>query len=158
MRRVTISFKNSGVTGTAVLMEDKARRTCNAVWDALPLEGPVFHAKWANNELYTILPPFAVEEPGRENATVFPIPGDLLYWYIPSEDFVPPASNEHHKEVGSVDLALFYGRDNYLLGPAGHMPGNLWGTVEDGLSELAAECLRLWREGFSEERMIFDQA
>jgi hypothetical protein len=157
MKRVTLTLKHSGVKGTAVLMEDKAPLTCAAVWEGLPIEGPVFHAKWANNELYTIVPPLTADEPGRENATVFPIPGDLLYFYIPKADFVPPGSNDRHKDLGSVDLALFYGRDNYLLSPAGHMPGNLWGTIEEGLPELAEACLRLWSEGFAHERMRFER-
>jgi uncharacterized protein DUF3830 len=158
LKRITITLKHSGVSGTAVLIEDKAPRTCAAIWQDLPIEGPVFHAKWANNELYTIAPPLTAEEPGRENPTVFPIPGDLIYWYIPTSDFVPPGSHDRHKELGSIDLALFYGRDNYLLGPAGHMPGNLWGMVEEGLPDLAAACLRLWREGFAHERMLLDRA
>ena len=40
-------------------------------------------------------------------------------------------------ETGVIDLAIFYGRNNYLLAPDGHMPGNLFATFTEGLKELA---------------------
>jgi hypothetical protein len=156
VRRIRVTLKASGVSGVAVLMDDRAPKTCDAVWSDLPIEGPVFHAKWANNEIYTIREPLAVE-PGRENPTMMPIPGDLCYFYITPGDFVPPASNARHRETGSIDLALFYGRENYLMGPMGPMPGNLFATLESGLPELAAACLRLWREGTVGEQLVLER-
>ena len=46
----------------------------------MPLEHDVFHAKCARNEIYTLLQAFAEEEPGRENPTITPIPGDVAYF------------------------------------------------------------------------------
>jgi len=155
--KIRVSLKTSGVSGVAALNDDRAPRTCAAILEALPCEGPVFHAKWANNEIFTILAPFA-SDPGRENPTMMPIPGDLLYFYIPSGDFIPAAANPNHRETGSIDLALFYGRENYLMGPMGPMPGNLFASLESGLPELAAESARLWREGFADERLVFERA
>ena len=61
------------------------------------------------------------------------------------------------RETGLIDLAIFYGRDNYLLGPDGHMPGNLFATITEGLTELAAACQDLWRNGAGDERMTFSR-
>ncbi|NTV96840.1 MAG: DUF3830 family protein, partial [Thiobacillus sp.] len=44
------------------------------------------------------------------------------------------------------DLAVFYGRNNLLLGPAGFMPGNLFATITEGLEAYARACAELFRE------------
>ena len=48
----------------------------------MPQEGDTFHAKYANNEIYTLVPPFAETKIGLENPTIPPIPGDLLYIFF----------------------------------------------------------------------------
>src|SRR5215468_7755981 len=75
-RRMEIFFRKRNVRAVATLLDDAAPRTCEALWESLPLEGDVFHAKWANCEVYTLVPPLK-SEPGRENQTVYPIPGDV---------------------------------------------------------------------------------
>jgi len=151
-RRIEISFTRRGIRCVATLLEDAAPRTCRAVWDALPLEGDAFHARWAGREVYSLFPPFA-SDPGQENSIIHPIPGDLLYIPV-SESAVdlPPA-----RRTGQsfVDLALFYGRNAFLLGPDGFMPGNLFATVTENLAGLAAAGESIWREGFVGERLSF---
>ena len=156
-RRIKISLEQHDVTAVAELFDEAAPLTADAVWKALPLAGDVYHAKWANNEVYILTPPFAVTDPGKENATVFPIPGDILYLPVPPGTKVPPQMASQCRETGLIDLAIFYGRDNYLLGPDGHMPGNLFATITEGLAELAAACQDLWRNGAGEERMSFSR-
>jgi hypothetical protein len=77
-RRTTGSDRRR--TCTAKPLDDRAPITCAAVWDALPLGGDVYHAKYARNETYALFPPFAKSEPPLENPTVTPIPGDLCYF------------------------------------------------------------------------------
>jgi hypothetical protein len=150
-RQIEIIFAKRDVRGVATLLDDAAPLTCAAVWDALPLEGDAFHARWAGREVYTLVPPLG-SDPGEENATIFPIPGDLLYLPVsPASIDIPP---ERRTGQPIVDIALFYGRNNYLLGPAGHMPGNLFATVTENLAGLAAACESIWREGSVGERMI----
>lgn len=156
-RKIRISFEKHNVSAVAELLDDAAPLTAEAVWNALPLEGEAYHAKWANNEVYILTPPFAENDPGRENATVFPIPGDFLYLPVPPGSNVPPFLREQCRETGLIDLAIFYGRENYLLGPEGHMPGNLFATITEGLEELAAACQDLWRNGAGDERMIISR-
>ncbi|MDE0464006.1 MAG: DUF3830 family protein, partial [Caldilineaceae bacterium] len=85
------------------------------------------------------------------------IPGDFLYLPVPPGSNVPPFLREQCRETGLIDLAIFYGRENYLLGPEGHMPGNLFATITEGLEELAAACQDLWRNGAGDERMIISR-
>jgi hypothetical protein len=49
-RHIEISLVKRGVTATAQLLDERAPITCAAVWDALPLAGDVYHAKYARNE------------------------------------------------------------------------------------------------------------
>ncbi len=154
-RKIEIVLEQRGIRAVAEMLDDEAPKTCEAVWNALPQSGPVWHAKFANNEIFILTAPFAPEEPGRENGTVFPIPGDLLYFFIPPGSPVPAEVREQAAASGLVDLALFYGRNNYLHGPEGHMPGNLFAIITEGLNEMAAACQEIWRHGGASETMTF---
>jgi hypothetical protein len=154
-RKIEVVLERRAVRAIAELLEEEAPKTCEAVWNALPQTGPVGHAKWANNEIYILTPPFASEEPGRENGTVFPIPGDLLYFFIPPGGPVPSEWRAQCAATGIIDLAIFYGRNNYLHGPEGHMPGNLFATITEGLKEVAAACQDVFRNGMSGEQLTF---
>ena len=154
-RKFEIVLEKHGTRAVAELLDDAAPLTVEAVWNALPHAGETYHAKWANNEVYILVPPFAEQDPGKENATVFPIPGDILYLPVPPGTKVPPHMREQCQETGLIDLAIFYGRESYLLGPEGHMPGNLFAMITEGLEELAVACQDLWRNGAGDERMIF---
>ena len=150
-KQIEIIFTKRNVRGVATLLEAEAPLTCEAVWNALPLEGDAFHGRWAGREVYTLVPPLE-SDPGKENATIMPIAGDILYFEVdPASIDVPPA-----RRTGQpfVDIALFYGRNSFLLGPDGYMPGNLFATVTENLAGLAAACESIWREGFVGERMI----
>jgi hypothetical protein len=60
---------------------------------------------------------------------------------------------EQCARTGVIDLAVFYGRNNYLHGADGLMPGNLFATITEGFKEFAAACQSLWRHGTADERM-----
>ncbi|HET7387047.1 MAG TPA: DUF3830 family protein [Nocardioidaceae bacterium] len=152
-RYLTITLDPGGVQCTARLLDEEAPRTADAVWEALPLSGAVFHGKYARNEIYTLVPAFAAVEPGKENTTVTPIPGDLCYFAFDANDLATPS---HGYESGGgpgdleqiIDLAVFYGRNNLLLnGDQGWVPGNVFATIEDGLEEFAAACQEVWMGG-----------
>ncbi len=70
-RYIQLTLVKRKVSCTALLLDDLAPRTCEAVWQSLPLGDDAFHAKYASNEVYTLIPPFAAEEPGLENPTQF---------------------------------------------------------------------------------------
>ena len=81
-RRIEVRLEKRGVSCKAELLEDLAPKTCDLLWEALPQCGDAFHAKYASNEVYTLVAPFAPKEPGLENPTMTPIAGDLVYFYF----------------------------------------------------------------------------
>ncbi len=160
-RHLTISLDKRGISCTARLLEAEAPATCAAVWDALPQSAQVYHGKYARNEIYTLVPGFAESEPGLENSTVTPIPGDVCYFNFTGGQLLNPAYGyEAQGELGSVvDLALFYGRNNLLInGDVGWVPGTVFATVIDGLDAMADACNDLWMRGFDGETLTFARA
>jgi len=161
-RFIEIKLEKRGVTCVARMLDEMAPRTCAAVWDALPQGGDVYHAKYARNEIYTLVPAFADPEPGRENSTITPIPGDVCYFSFESWQLAPTshgydaATDGTHGLDRVVDLALFYERNNLLLNPDfGFVPGNVFATIVEGLTDLAAASQDLWRTGVVGEHLSF---
>jgi hypothetical protein len=160
-RYITLTLEKRGVSCLARLLDDEAPRTATAVWDALPISSQVFHGKYARNEIYGLVPGFASEEPGKENTTVTPIPGDLCYFSFEANDLATP-SHGYAADAGPgeleliIDLALFYGRNNLLLnGDQGWVPGNVFGAVVEGMTEMAAACQDLWMGGVRGETLTW---
>ncbi|MDT3399788.1 DUF3830 family protein [Streptomyces sp. B1866] len=164
-RFVRVSLDKRGVSCTARLLADRAPATCEAVWSALPLGGAVYHAKYARNEIYALMSPFAPREPALENPTITPIPGDLCYFTFTDTTlntaaygYGPQASDVLGQRT-VVDLALFYERNNLLVnGDTGFVPGIVWGSVIDGLERMADACHDLWRAGALGETLSFHRA
>ncbi|MBD2897674.1 hypothetical protein amrb99_66380 [Actinomadura sp. RB99] len=157
-RLMTISLEKRGVSCVAELLEKDAPRTCEAVWRALPLGGDAYHAKYARNEVYTMVERFAEEEVGLENPTVTPIPGDVVYFSFPGGmlDRAFKEEKNIHELPGVIDLAIFYGRNNLLLnGDVGWVPGNVYATIVDGLDRMAEACNDVWRSGAVGERLVY---
>lgn len=168
-RYITVTLEQRGVTCLAKLLDDAAPRTCAAVWDALPQSGQVYHGKYARNEIYHLVEAFAVQEPGKENTTVTPIPGDLCYFAFDSDDLGNPAygydagadvrAEEQTQAKPIIDLAVFYGRNNLLInGDQGWIPGNVFGTIVEGLEDLAEACQSIWMDGARGETLTFARA
>ncbi|GHI07457.1 hypothetical protein AQI88_20280 [Streptomyces cellostaticus] len=161
-RFVTVSLDKRDTHCTARLLDDRAPLTCTAVWEALPLAGDVFHAKYARNEIYALFPPFASTEPPLENPTVTPIPGDLCYFSFTGTELATKAygyDRDLRPGTTVVDLALFYERNNLLLNAdVGWVPGIVWGQVVEGLEAMAEACNDLWRTGAAGERLAFRRA
>jgi hypothetical protein len=164
VRHLRVTLVKRSISCTAVLLDDDAPRTCEAVWSALPLGGAIYHAKYARNEVYTMLDPFARAEPGLENPTITPIPGDLCYFSF-TAGHLPAGSYGYAPDEGAagrqhvIDLALFYGRNNILLnGDVGFVPANVFGSVVEGLDEMARACNDVWRAGALDEELRFERA
>ena len=160
---IRIGLEKRGVSCVAELLEGEAPRTTAAVWEALesgPLGGAVQHAKYARNEVYTIVPRFGPTI-GHENTTVTPIPGDLCYFDFSGGvlDTAFKADQGIDQEAGGIDLAVFYGRNNLLInGDVGWVPGNVFGTITEGLATMAEACHDVWRSGSVGERLVYSRA
>jgi Protein of unknown function (DUF3830) len=156
-----ISLARRGVSCVAELLEKEAPRTTAAVWRALesgPLEGDAQHAKYARNEVYTIVPRFA--EIVRENPTVTPIPGDVVLFDFGGGmlDTAFKADQGIDTEAGGIDLAIFYGRNNLLInGDVGWVPGNVYASITEGLDVMAEACHDVWRSGSVGERLVYER-
>lgn len=159
-KRMLITLEKRGVSCVAELLEKDAPRTCEAVWQALPLSGPAHHAKYARNEVYTMVPRFADAEPGLENPTVTPIPGDVVYFSFDGgmlDRSFKEEKNIHHLP-GVVDLAVFYGRNNLLInGDVGWVPGSVYAAIVSGLEEMVEACHDVWRSGSVGERLRYER-
>lgn len=159
-RYMTIRLERRGVSCVAELLDKDAPRTCEAVWQALPLGGDAYHAKYARNEVYTMVGRFIDEAIGLENPTVTPIPGDVVFF-----DFAGGMLDRRFKEEkgihglpGVVDLAIFYGRNNLLLnGDVGWVPGNVYASIVEGLEQMAEACNDVWRSGGVGERLVYQR-
>ena len=161
-RYITITLEKRGVTARARLLDAEAPRTAEAVWRALPQSGQVFHGKFARNEIYALVPAFADEEPGPENQTVTPIPGDLCYFTFegvldnPAYGYDASAGTAENRLL--IDLAVFYGRNNLLLnGDVDWVPGNVFATVVENLPAMAEACNDVWRSGSVGERLVYER-
>lgn len=155
---MTIALEKRGVSCVAELLEKDAPRTCAAVWQALPQGGDAYHAKYARNEVYTMVPDFTAEEVGQENPTVTPIPGDVVFFSFPGGMLDRRFKEEKgiDRLPGVIDLAIFYGRNNLLLnGDVGWVPGNVYGTIVEGLDRMAEACNDVWRSGGAGERLVY---
>jgi hypothetical protein len=156
-RRIEVSLVKRDVHCVARLLDDEAPRTCDAIWNALPQSGQAYHAKYARNEIYALVAAFAETEPGHENTTITPIPGDLVYFGFEAWQLAPASHGYVDQRAGrSVDIALFYNRNNLLLNPDfGFVPGNVFGVIETGLADMAAASQDLWMNGAAGEELAF---
>lgn len=75
MKTLRIAFE--GLTLAGQLLEDKAPKICQALWDVLPLEGSVTNVNWGGNmlRLWVNIP----EPPEPENVSQLQYPGDILF-------------------------------------------------------------------------------
>jgi hypothetical protein len=162
-RHISITLVQRDVRCVARLLDEEAPRTAEAVWQALPLEGDAYHAKYARNEVYTFVPPFADAEPGLEHPTITPIPGDVVYFNFSATQLHAGTYGYGEDEATAghdraIDLAIFYGRNNLLLNAdVGWVPGNVFATIIEGLEEMAAACNDVWRAGAIGERLRFER-
>jgi hypothetical protein len=156
-RYIEIECRKRKVRCVARLLTERAPRTCAAVWDVLPQEGDAYHAKYASNEIYTLVAAFPDKSIGLEYSSIVPTAGDVGYFYLPAGVRLPKAAEEAGlKGKAAVDLALFYERNNILLSPSeGFLPCNVFATVVRNLDEMAAAGASIWREGFVGERLAF---
>jgi hypothetical protein len=155
---IRVGLRKRGATVTLRLRWDRSPLTCAAILRQLPVENQAWHAKYANNEIYTLTPPFA-DMPPMEWGCVYPAPGDLLYIPIPPGAFLPPGSPPMDVGRGLVDYGYFYERGNTLVaGPAGPVPGTVFATARsiEEVEAFAASCADMWFRGVEGERMYLE--
>jgi Protein of unknown function (DUF3830) len=122
-----VEVLETGVRAIVELLEDDAPRTCAALWRILQQGYSVnaIHARWSGPEVVALVPPEARAgvnplEIGVENATTYPVRGDVCWMYR------PPGMYRFMKEE-VWDLAFVYGDECRFYIPTGMIAMNIWG-------------------------------
>ena len=76
-QRIALEFARGGRV-RAVLLADKAPKTCAAIWSQLPHEAEVLHARWAGREIFLPIP--LPDKPPMENLTNRVSAGEIIYF------------------------------------------------------------------------------
>lgn len=120
-----------GVIGTATLLEDLAPKTCQALWDMLPIETRTIHVfrggqGWRTEKNFALQPADAPIENRLEAATLLK-PGDIVYY------------NNH--KVPLLKIFMAYGN------AAWPSEASLIARVDENLDELVNISRRILYEG-----------
>lgn len=130
MRTVQVEFE--GLNLTAELLDSKAPKICQAIWDALPLQGQVTNTVWSGDmlRLWVTIP----EPPEPENLSVLQNPGDII--------FLP----------GWNGLRFIYGPAQ-MRGPRGPHPAPRVGRLVGDLGDFVKIAKRVELEGAKAMRL-----
>jgi hypothetical protein len=130
IEQVELVLSRQQAVFTARMLWDEAPRTCEAVAGMLerePITGLTYHSIFSGHEFYVYCP--SVDLP-LENHIVYPKPGQLVYYYLPSGVY---ASMHLHKErMGDVDtaeVAIWYGPGDLRIVTETGIRGNLFAEV-----------------------------
>jgi hypothetical protein len=111
------------------LFEDRAPKTVANIWQLLPMEVPLSHAKFAGDELMFVIP--RVLEPEWFKQTIEP--ADVFYYPI------------------QQTVCLFFGQ---TILPFGTGPFNAIGRISDGLADLATVAGLIRQKSFQKARLV----
>lgn len=138
-KTLVFQIVESGVSATADLLEDRAPRTCELIWDRLPLEERLVHGMYSGPELFIILD--GVPGVGAENQVSRPLPGDIGYFHQDAGLF---ASSPN--EV--AELVFVYDRGAAIKGAEGHDSWvNLFARLRPDSADFLAASKRARKEG-----------
>ncbi len=149
MTKMEIEIAECGVVALAKLYEEYTPNTIKALATVLPYKGPGIHAIRAGREVFTLIPKPEFD-PGEENQSVFPAPGDLYLFHQPKgyrPMDVPVRFRADKATTEYWHIAIWYGRDSLPMSPTGIYPANHFGEIETGLAALAEACERIRFEG-----------
>lgn len=131
-KKIKIRFERGGEF-IATLIEDKAPKTCEAIWRALPLEGDVLHSKWSGRGIF--IGTHLGDRLPRENQSSILSSGYVGYW---REWF--------NEEKGEEVIEVYYG-PSVVRDDRGVTQLNMFALIEKDLKELADVGMRIWMQG-----------
>ncbi len=144
---------------------DRSPETCRTVAGMLPVESQAYHAKYANNEVYNLVP-LPKPTPPQEWACIYPGPGDLLFAPVSGRltggfaggNTLSGQDLAVDEDGRLLDFAFFYERGNTLIGPGGIIDATLFatGTSFKALEEFSVACQDLWFKGAVGESMFIE--
>lgn len=141
MKQIRLIFEKGGAL-LAVLDEERAPKTSEMVWEAIPFQATVTHSRWSGREVN-----FETELnqiPPRENQSIYTSLGDLCYW----RDW-RKSESKPFKHV----LAVYYGPE-MARSHMGEEPVNIIGSIiPSSIKKLNHVGERIWKEGFERVRV-----
>jgi hypothetical protein len=140
-----VTFPHNGVCADVHLLLQQAPRTCEAIWNCLPIRTTIIHAMMTGRDALIELPPenqrFDPRSLPLENGTITPTAGDVCWFYLP-QNMMRGFQDE------SWEVTFIYGPDARFLTTVGWMAGSVFGRIDpDHLPAFAAECAELRRTG-----------
>jgi hypothetical protein len=158
-RRIQIEFPKSQTRAVAELLDDRAPKTCDAIWAVLaePVERQVLHAAWTGeNVVFYDLPP--IERPAElplENHRVRAGAGELMFFYQPAGRLAGlyTITDWLHPNGEVFEVGFSYGVSD-LTGPAVEgWRGSHWATIVENLAGFAAACRQMRIDGAQQIRL-----
>jgi hypothetical protein len=110
IRKLRMTFVNSGESVIAEMLEDDAPTICDHIWSILPVEHKLIHGMYSGAEVFALL-----EQPKElppENLCQLPLPGEVLYFFDGS-------SSVANSKKAISELCIVYNRGVVIRGPEG---------------------------------------
>ena len=165
LKFIRLGLRNHGSSTRLRMRWDRSPRTCAAVTTMLPVESQVYHAKYANNEIYNLVP-LPEPIPPQEWTCSYPGSGDHLFAPVSSLQTGgfsggKTLSNQEmpvNEEGLMLDFAFFNERGKTLISTYGISPTTLFatGTSFEELDEFAEACRDVWFSGAAGETMYIE--
>jgi hypothetical protein len=157
---IRLDIPGLDVSATARLLTERAPRTCAAIWDVLaePVERRLIHTATTGSSVFFYdLPALAgAHDLPIENHTIYPKPGEILYFYQPWNglrdlaDFDPawlrPGDDVH-------EVLIAYGAANLRMPTEEGWRGSVWASINDGLDDFARACRQMRIDGTKRIRL-----
>ena len=149
-RHIRIQEPDSGLNARVLLLDDKAPRSSEALWQIAGAGGAheAIHAMWTGPEISCPIPAanlpaqIGLSDLSLENATSYPEEGDIVVVYAPANTWKgqPP--------FAFLDVGVFYGRGARLLMPMGWVQGSVCGVIlSEELPAARTACQSVRRRG-----------
>jgi hypothetical protein len=117
----------NGVKATGILLDKAAPKTCNALWERLPIKGYAIHAAWSG-EICRFLEAIDFQITKHENAMCHGAPGNIFY------------------DINDKELGVAYGLHEFRM-PTGSVSITICGMITENFDEFAKMCSRIRLQG-----------
>jgi hypothetical protein len=147
-RKIELVLPKQRVFAIAELLDLQAPRTCESIWQMLPIHETAFHCADGGREIFILTDPFK-EFVGVENQTIYPLPGDIFFYYLVAGTQRFPLSYYKRGLADGYDIAIWYGGDSQAHFPMARAQfgGNHFARIVENLGGFARACEGLWRDG-----------
>ncbi|MCC7355465.1 MAG: DUF3830 family protein [Anaerolineae bacterium] len=137
-KRIEFVAEDESILAVAELWEERAPKTCEAVWNMLPVTGHFHHAIYSGAELAMILPKFV--DLGEENATTAVLPWEIGFASLRKRDFFEVLED-------FSEICFFYDRGARPSMMEGPVKVSLFARFISGQDGLYRLCHRMRKEG-----------